>query len=85
MKKHNINEISDLLTNTSVYLKDSWTSVCGLKVYGSPWQPEFGDWAFNLERGEELLQKWNMIPAGVDVLMTHGPPVGEYWDLFFGD
>ena len=26
------------------------------KIYGSPWQPEFCDWAFNLPRGEPLAQ-----------------------------
>ena len=24
------------------------------------------------------MEKWNLIPDDVDVLMTHGPPVGEY-------
>ena len=30
--------------------------------------------AFNLERGAELRDKWGLIPAHVDVLITHGPP-----------
>ena len=30
--------------------------------------------AFNLERGAELREKWDLIPAHVDVLVTHGPP-----------
>ena len=44
-----------------------------------PRQPEFGDWAFNLPRGEKCLEKWDLIPEGVDVLITHGPPIGEVW------
>lgn len=40
-------------------------------------QPEFGCWAFNLSRGEECLSKWNQIPAGIDVLITHTPPLGH--------
>jgi predicted phosphohydrolase len=45
------------------------------KVYGSPWQPEFGGWAFNLSRaGLDLYDKWNQIPDDVDILITHGPP-----------
>ena len=32
--------------------------------------------AFNLERGAELREKWDLIPAHVDVLITHGPPHG---------
>lgn len=47
-----------------------------LNVYGSPWQPEFYDWAFNLPRGAALDEKWAKIPAGTDLLVTHGPPHG---------
>ena len=28
-------------------------------------------------RGKECQEKWDLIPAGVDVLMTHGPPLGH--------
>lgn len=50
----------------------------GIKIYGSPWQPEFFDWAFNLPRnGEELQEKWDNIPADTDILITHGPPWGH--------
>ena len=46
-----------------------------IKVYGSPWQPEFNSWAFNLPRnGDELKEKWDMIPIDTDILITHGPP-----------
>lgn len=40
-------------------------------------QPWFYGWGFNLPRGQALLEKWNLIPEGVDVLITHGPPLGE--------
>ncbi len=60
-----------------VYLEDSETVVEGIRVYGSPWQPEFCDWAFNLPRGRALKAKWDLIPAGVDILVTHGPPLGR--------
>ena len=49
-----------------------------VKIYGSPWQPEFYNWAFNLPRcGEELAKVWNNIPESVDILVTHGPPQGH--------
>ena len=48
-------------------------------------QPVFCDWAFNLKRGEPLREKWNKIPAGVDILMTHGPPVGHGDKSKYGD
>lgn len=49
-------------------------------VYGSPWQPEFCDWAFNANRGPELIGIWSRIPPDTDLLITHGPPLG-YGDL----
>jgi hypothetical protein len=55
--------------------EDYETSV---KVYGSPWQPEFYNWAFNLPRmGWELGQKWTDIPENTDILITHGPAWGH--------
>ena len=45
-----------------------------IRIYGSPWQPEFYNWAFNLPRnGEELKAKWDNIPDNTDILVTHGP------------
>ena len=70
-----------------IYLQDSAVELEGLKIYGSPWQPRFYDWAFNLMRGEEMAEKWALIPNEIDVLITHGPPNGildlvprQYWD-----
>jgi Icc-related predicted phosphoesterase len=64
-----------LLTNAS-YLQDTAVIIDGIKFYGSPWQPRFFDWAFNLDRGESLREKWELIPDDTDVLITHGPPYG---------
>jgi predicted phosphodiesterase len=47
-----------------------------LKIYGTPWQPEFCGWGFNLPRGRALAQKWDAIPNDVDILITHTPPEG---------
>jgi Icc-related predicted phosphoesterase len=59
-----------------IYLFDNDVTIDGIKFYGSPWQPEFHDWAFNLPRGEELAAKWEKIPDDVDILITHGPAYG---------
>lgn len=60
------------------YLQDSLCGIGDLKIYGSPWQPEFLNWAFNLPRnGKELEEKWNVIPKDTDILITHGPPQGH--------
>jgi Icc-related predicted phosphoesterase len=58
-----------------IYLLDQTAEVEGIKFYGSPYQPWFHNWAFNLERGEPLRRKWTMIPDDTDVLITHGPPL----------
>ena len=69
-------ETKRLLTNC-IYLEDQLTDVLGFSIYGSPWQPEFFGWAFNLPRDRSLLDKWRLIPEKVDILITHGPPLGR--------
>jgi hypothetical protein len=61
------------------YLQDDWIQVGNdtsmVKLYGSPWQPEFYSWAFNLPKGGPgLMSKWEAIPMDTDILITHGPP-----------
>ena len=59
-----------------------------IHIYGSPWQPEFYSWAFNLPKnGIELAGKWEAIPDNTDILITHGPAfgtldtvIGRPWD-----
>jgi Icc-related predicted phosphoesterase len=57
-------------------LMDEMVTVGGLKIYGSPWQPRFFDWAFNVNRGEDIAKKWVPIPTDLDILITHGPAYG---------
>ncbi|CAG5127500.1 unnamed protein product, partial [Candidula unifasciata] len=76
LEKAKVSSSRQLLTNC-IYLLDSCVQVCGVQIYGSPWQPKFGGWAFNLKRGAACLDKWNKIPEDTDILMTHGPPVGH--------
>lgn len=71
----NPEESYKILTN-AIYLQDEFIILEGLKIYGSPWQPWFFDWAFNLKRGHELAAKWAMIPEDTHVVVTHGPPHG---------
>lgn len=72
-------ENARLLLSEAVYLLDELVVVSGIRIYGSPWQPVFNEHAcdaFALPRGKPLQEKWNMIPAGVDILVTHTPPMG---------
>ncbi|EGR46673.1 uncharacterized protein TRIREDRAFT_65957 [Trichoderma reesei QM6a] len=44
-----------------------------LRIFASPWTPRYGTWAFQYEgMGTHSFD----IPEGVDVAMTHGPPLG---------
>lgn len=60
---------------TTHYLFDSEIEIEGVKFWGSPYTPRFGDWAFMYDR-EEGLHLWDKIPTGTDVLITHGPALG---------
>jgi hypothetical protein len=80
---HNLMAPENLSQSDVIYLEDSFMTIEDpefsrpIKFYGTPWQPWFYDWAFNLPRlGDELEQKWGMIPDDTDVLITHGPPNG---------
>lgn len=76
LRERGLKSVKQMLTS-AIYLEDSLVTVCGIKIYGAPWQPVFCDWGFNLKRGEDILKKWQTIPADLDILMTHGPPVGH--------
>jgi Icc-related predicted phosphoesterase len=79
-------EIRDILGDFPdiIYLQDNSVVIDGVNIYGSPWQPWFLDWAFNLPRdGKELMEKWNKIPEDTDILITHGSPYG-YLDKVMG-
>lgn len=64
------------LLTAATYLEDTGIWIAGLHIWGSPWQPWFHNWAFNLPRGGELAAVWRKIPDSCNVLITHGPPFG---------
>lgn len=57
------------------YLQDESVTIDEIKFYGSPYTPEFFNWAFMKPRNE-IHKVWDKIPADTDVLITHGPPLG---------
>jgi predicted phosphohydrolase len=77
-------EAEPLLTNCT-YLFDKAITLRGITFYGSPWQPWFYNWAFNLQRGPEIRARWELIPDNVDVLITHGPPGGYLDQTYLGE
>jgi Icc-related predicted phosphoesterase len=64
------------LLRHAIYLQDEAVEIEGVKIYGSPWQPWFFDWAFNLPRGLALAEKWAQVPDDTQLLITHGPAMG---------
>jgi Icc-related predicted phosphoesterase len=57
-----------------VFLCDEARAVAGLSVFGSPITPFHLGMAWNRARGPVIAESWAKIPAGLDLLITHGPP-----------
>lgn len=66
----------DIMDTTRVLINEAVT-IDGHNFYGSPVSPSFCNWAFNVDRGPEIAQVWDRIPADTNVLITHGPPYGS--------
>lgn len=75
-EQENENIIQEIIPENIIYLNDSGIEIEGIKIWGSPIQPTFFDWAFNRERGTEIKKHWDLIPNDTDILITHGPPFG---------
>jgi Icc-related predicted phosphoesterase len=73
-----VTHLSELNFGRVHYLENSSVNIGGKNFYGSPVQPEFCNWAFNVPRGPAIKKYWDLIPGAglVDVLITHGPPMG---------
>ncbi len=57
------------------YLCDSLIEIEELKIYGTPWTPTFGNWAFMGDYGT-LEGHFKKIPEGMDIVLSHGPMYG---------
>jgi predicted phosphodiesterase len=80
--EYDTSALAAYLKQRCIYLEDELVTLRGFSIYGTPWQPRFGSWAFNLDRGSDLQAKWDLIPDCVDILLTHTPPFG-HGDLCF--
>ena len=64
-------------SNRLVYLYDSEYTFEKdgekLRIYGTPWCKEFGDWAFMINN-DKLKAAFENIPEGLDILLTHDAP-----------
>ena len=73
--KYSSEDVRSIINDNCIYLFDSMCQLFGYNIYGSPWVPIFGHWAFNLPAAE-LEEKWKLIPDNTDILIVHGPPSG---------
>ena len=58
------------------YLENDYVTIEGVKIFGSPYTPNFGNWSFMKDRNK-LDRFWrDAIHDGTDIVVTHGPPKG---------
>lgn len=65
-----------MMTNITILYDEAIELDCGIKIWGSPYSPEFMGWAFSLKTPKDSVDLWQQIPDDTDILMTHGPPHG---------
>jgi Icc-related predicted phosphoesterase len=56
------------------YLEDSGDKLDHLNIWGSPWIPPIGPWAFTANDLETENHYFGKIPLDTDILVTHTPP-----------
>jgi Icc-related predicted phosphoesterase len=70
-------EMAKSLFTNVWYLEEDMIEIEGLKIYGSPFSPEYNNWAFMYTRRSlEAKKIWEKIPNNIDILATHTMPYG---------
>lgn len=64
----------DLSMFDMIPLIHEMTIIEGISIFGSPYTPSFGDWAYMRKRNR-MQAVWENLPE-TDILVTHGPPKG---------
>jgi Icc-related predicted phosphoesterase len=66
----------DFEDNGIIYLENDYVTIEGIKIFGSPYTPNFGNWSFMRDRNK-LDRFWcSAIHDDTDIVVTHGPPKG---------
>lgn len=71
-KSHTVKQ--SFLSN-GIYLEDQSIEIEGVRIFGSPYTSAFCG-QFQLNTRAEAEAKWDQIPQSIDILVTHGPPLG---------
>jgi Icc-related predicted phosphoesterase len=58
-----------------IYLENESVIIDGIKIWGSPYAPQFGDWYFMKNRSK-LDRVWQFIPDDTNIVVVHTPPKG---------
>jgi len=58
-----------------IYLENDYVTIEGIKIFGSPHTPQFGNWAFMKDRSK-INKVWEKVDDDVDIFVVHGPPKG---------
>lgn len=67
---------SEFYENNIHYLENDYVTIEGVKIFGSPHTPQFGNWAFMKDR-VKLERFWRVaIHEPCDIIVVHGPPKG---------
>jgi Icc-related predicted phosphoesterase len=73
---NNWDEVRVSLPHATHVLCHSEATIMGLRIFGSPWH--WGHKAnYSLRQGAPSFSRFNDIPEGVHVLVTHGPSFGK--------
>jgi len=73
--ERNLVKASDFISRGIHLLNHDWVDINGIKIFGSPYTPTFGNWAFMKSR-ETINRVWEQIPEGMDIVGVHGPCKG---------
>ncbi len=68
-------DLLELIPSSVIYLRNSSTTINGIRIWGSPVTPDFESWAFGKSR-RDMEEHWKYMPTEIDILLAHTPPAG---------
>lgn len=76
LEKLPFQQVQDMVESRGIrLLHNSWCLIEGYTIYGTPYVPTFGSWAY-MEPEHRLAEIYSQIPDFTDILITHGPQYG---------
>lgn len=58
-----------------IYLENTDVIIDGIKIFGTPISPTYGNWYFMKSR-DKMDRVWSNLGTDIDILVTHTPPKG---------